>query len=264
MAWNVWIDCLLKKKINSSCQYSLCCFHNNNIKKHIIQTTVLEKQPSLKKLSNCFSNDQSIYKVYADVTLAYTVESEPSVHDDLNDSPLTVTLRGMMWCATFSGYLWEFRWWCNCCTTQPITGSSLRFTMNDLIRHQQVCDRGREGEKRSVWFPHSCREEEWGMHQLQTMALYPAQWLTHKHTLTNKTQTHTYMHTHTSAQQHTHTNFSPLVFQLPSWTTTGSQRECVATLCVFVSVHKLLSSSKQNHHHSFFWTTLMCLEINVN
>lgn len=108
------------------------------------------------------------------------------------------------------------------------------------------CDRSREGEKRSVWFPHSCTEEEWGMHQLQTMALYPAQWLTHTntHTLTNKTQTHTCMHAHKYTNGHTHINFGALVFPLPSWTTTGSLRECVATLCVFV--YKLLSSSKQN------------------
>lgn len=60
------------------------------------------------------------------------------------------------------------------------------------------CDRGREGEKSSVWFPHSCREEEWGdAPAADNDSLSPPVTYTHTHSLTNKTQTLAYTHTHT-------------------------------------------------------------------
>lgn len=88
------------------------------------------------------------------------------------------------------------------------------------------CDRSREEEKRSVWFPHSCREEEWGMHQLQTMALYPRQWLTHKHT--HSLTKHRHMHTcvHTSTHKHTHTQL--IKMSCPQFGVIGNK--CVANL----------------------------------
>lgn len=56
-------------------------------------------------------------------------------------------------------------------------------------------------EKRSVWFPHSCRGEQRGTHQLQTMALYPCQCLPNTHSLRKKKKDrHILAWMHTSPQ----------------------------------------------------------------
>lgn len=118
---------------------------------------------------------------------------------------------------------------------------SLRFTTNDLIRHQQVVTEAEKGKRAAFDFLTAAERRSGGMHQLQTMTLYPPPvTYTHTHSLTNKTQTLAY----------THTNFRALVFPLTSWTT-GSLSECGAALRVFLFVCKQLSDSKQNYHHLF-------------
>lgn len=72
------------------------------------------------------------------------------------------------------------------------------------------CDRSREGEKKNVWFPHSCREEQWGMHQLQTMALYPCQWHINTHSLSKHIVA--WMHISPQTDTHTHTQTLELLY----------------------------------------------------
>lgn len=57
-------------------------------------------------------------------------------------------------------------------------------------------------EKRSVWFPHSCRREQRGTHQLQTMALYPCQCLPNTHSLKKKTKKNTDAYLHECTRAH--------------------------------------------------------------
>lgn len=144
-------------------------------------------------------------------------------------------------------FLFAVGQWCSrtCFTTEPITGSSPHLAMNDLIGHQQVVTEAPRGEERSVWFPHSCREEGRGMHQLQTMALYPCQWrATH-----STTHTYTHKHSHTHPHTHTHTNTNIQTLELLYFHSLHGQQktlsERVATL--FVCAHKLLKQNMIMH-----------------
>lgn len=61
--------------------------------------------------------------------------------------------------------------------------------------NQRAVTEVKRREKRSVWFPHSCRGEPRGTHQLQTMALYPCQCLPNTHSLTKYRHQLAWMHT---------------------------------------------------------------------
>lgn len=142
----------------------------------------------------------------------------------------------VMLCRTFP--LRTAEWcWRTCCTTQTITGSSLRFTMNDLIRHQQVVTEAERGKRGAFDFLTAAERRSGGCTSCrQWLFILPSDLHTNTPSLTKHRHTHTCSHTSTQADTHTHTNFRALVFPLPSRTTTGSLRECVATLWVFVCV----------------------------
>lgn len=151
-----------------------------------------------------------------------------------------------MSCNIFN-YLFVTSQWCWWWTTQYITGSSLHFTMNDLIRHQQVVTEAERGKRGAFDFLTAAEKRSGGCTSCRQWLFIPPTGL---HTNTHSLTKHRHIHTcvDISTQTDTHTNF--LVFPLPSRTTTGSLKECVATMCVFV--YELLSSSKQNYHH-LFW-----------
>ena len=104
--------------------------------------------------------------------------------------------------------------WCRCydppyptsfCSSWMVLLYLLRYTSHHWVittfhhgwpnKASAGCDRSRERGKRGAFdFLTAAERREWGMHQLQTMALYPHQWLTHRNT-----------HTHTDTHTHTHT-----------------------------------------------------------
>lgn len=126
--------------------------------------------------------------------------------------------------------------WCTYSATQAITGSSLRFTTNDLIRHQQVVTEAERGGKEERLISSQLqRGGSGGCTSCRQWLFIPASDLhTDTHTHTNKTQTHTCTHTHEYTNRHTLAQtLGLLCFHSPSRTTTGPLRECVVTLCAF-------------------------------
>lgn len=149
-----------------------------------------------------------------------SVESEPFINDDskhcfslhikagVMDTRPHVSRHDVTWdLFLFVLAQWRRRRRRTCRSTQPITGSSLRFTMNDLIRHQQVVTEAERGKRGVFDFLTAAERRSGGCTSCRQWLFIPPSDLhtnTHTHTLTNKTQTHTCARIHTSAQTDTH------------------------------------------------------------
>lgn len=133
------------------------------------------------------------------------------------------------------------------CVPATLNKPSLRFTTNDLIRHQQVVTEAETGKRRAFDFLTAAERRGGGCTSCrQWLFIPPSDLRTNTHSLHKKKEKHKHKHTRAHKYTHTHRETRALVFPLASWTTTGSLRECVAMPRAFFVC--LLSKSKQKYH----------------